>query len=180
MRGALKDLETASGGGYDFDAIVSQHADAVYRITARHLGAGEAEDATQEVFLLVHRDLHRFRGQSALRTWIYRIATNVSLKRIRRRGRRPFLERLGVREPAADVPAPDAEAGREEKRAALRAALERLPEAQRAVVVLRMQGVPFAEVARTLGIRQPTAESRMARAKAKLRDLLAEWMEVSQ
>ncbi len=181
MRGTLKDLERiAAGGGHGFEEIVSQHADAVYRIAASHLGASEAEDASQEVFLQVHRDLDRFRGEAALKTWIYRVATNVSLKRIRRRKRRPFLERMGVREPASPLPGPDAEVGREEKRAALRGALERLPETQRAVVVLRMQGVPFAEIARTLGIRQPTAESRMARAKDRLRELLVGWMEVSQ
>ena len=65
-----------------------------------------------------------------------------------------------------------------EAREALHAALAELPEDQRAVIVLRgLEGLPFEEVARILGIKKPTAESRMARAKEKLRGLLGRWLE---
>ncbi|RMG14792.1 MAG: RNA polymerase sigma factor [Planctomycetota bacterium] len=154
------------------EAIVRRHAPRVYRVVAAIVGEGEAEDATQEVFLRVQRGLSNWRGEASLGTWIQRIATNVALKRLRTRRRRPLrtgLEGGGVASPG---PEPAAVAHRRERVAAVRHALARLPEHQRAVVALRMEGHSFAQVAQILGIRQPTAESRMARAKVRLRELL--------
>src|SRR5277367_5213288 len=71
-----------------FERLVARHADAVFRVCAGHLGAQEAEDAAQEVFLRVHQGLGNFQGTSQLGTWIYRVATNVSLTRSKQRRRR--------------------------------------------------------------------------------------------
>jgi RNA polymerase sigma-70 factor, ECF subfamily len=176
--GAEGVVSRARGGDEDaFAQIVSEHTAVVFRILASQVGAAEAEDATQEVFLRVHRGLSRFRGDARLGTWIHRIATNVGLQRIRNKRRRPLLERLGVAaEPRSSLPGPAAEISAEERRDALRRALEELPAGQRAVVVLRMQGIPFEQIAQTLGIRRPTAESRMARGKDRLRVLLVDWL----
>ena len=154
-----------------FEEIVRVHAERVYRVTASILGPGEAEDATQEVFLNVLSGFSGFQGRSRLSTWIYRVATNAALRRLERRKRGSDVE-MGplLREPPD--PLDQASAGEERER--LRLALERLPPDQRAVVVLRaMEGLPFEEVARILAIPVPTAQSRMARAKEKLLVLLA-------
>jgi RNA polymerase sigma-70 factor (ECF subfamily) len=151
---------------------VHAHADRVYRVVASVLGPVEAEDATQEVFLNILSGFGGFEGRSRLSTWIYRVATNVALRRIERR-RRSVLEPLEEKEPVLAGGDPEAEASSEEQRERLRAALERLPAEQRSVVVLRaMEGLPFEEVARILGIPVPTAQSRMARAKERLLLLL--------
>ncbi|MBI3724073.1 sigma-70 family RNA polymerase sigma factor [bacterium] len=167
-----------SGEAAAFEEIVRVHSDAVFRVVAGHLGSSEAEDASQEVFLQVHRGLRAFEGRSLLSTWIFRIATNVALKRLRRKRRRPSSRSIEEGEAvAADGPAPEAGLDSSELRAVLLRALDRLPEEQRAVVVLRgIEGLPFEEVARVLGIVRPTAESRMARAKEKLRSLLRPWI----
>ena len=172
-------VRRARAGDEDaFAQIVSEHSGIVFRLLASQVGAEHAEDATQEVFLRVHRGLARFRGDARLGTWIYRIATNVGLQRLRYTRRRPLLERLGVgAEPPSPLPGPDADVGAKERRDALRRALLQLPEGQRAVVSLRMQGISFAEIAKSLGIRRPTAESRMARGKDRLRVLLADWIQ---
>jgi RNA polymerase sigma-70 factor (ECF subfamily) len=162
------------GDAAAFERIVDVHSAAVYRICEGMLGASEAEDAAQEAFVRVHAGLASFRGDSKLSTWIHRVTTNVALKRAAKRRRRPAAAGLdAAAEVAATGPSPEAGVDAEERRAALRRALDQLPPEQRAVVVLRgLEGLPFDVVARTLGIPEPTAQSRMSRAKARLRELL--------
>jgi RNA polymerase sigma-70 factor (ECF subfamily) len=157
-----------------FERIVEEHAPAVYRIVAGHLGSGEAEDAAQEVFTRVYLGLPGFKGESAVATWIFRIATNVALTRAKRRKKRPRAGTLDD-EPAEPRGGPEDDLATRERREAVRRAVEQLPEDQRAVVVLRsFQGLSFDEVAQVLGILRPTAESRMARAKERLKGLLGD------
>src|SRR5581483_8585754 len=99
-----------------------------------------------------------------LSTWIFRVATNVSLTRSKqRRRRRPAVALEAVSEPAArEAPGGLETLEAEERREAVRRAVRELPEEQRAVAVLRgLEGFSFEEVARILGIKRPTAESRM-------------------
>ena len=156
------------------EALIDAHGRFVYRVVVGLLGEQEAEDVTQEVFLRACAHLGRFEGRSSERTWLYSIARNLSISWLRKETRR----RTQTLEPVAAVASglgPEALAGREEERAALLAAIQRLPLYQREVVVLRgLVGLPFEEVARILKIKRPTAESRMARAKVRLRELLGE------
>jgi RNA polymerase sigma-70 factor (ECF subfamily) len=170
-----------AGNQAAFERLVARYADSVFRIAAAHVGRDEAEDAAQEVFVRVHQGLRGFQGDSRFSTWIYRIATNVALTRGRRRRRRSAVGPLdSAEEPAARDPSPEEDALREERRSAVRRALAELPEKERAVAVLRaLEGLPFEEVADALGIKRPTAESRMARAKERLRAALARWIEGS-
>jgi RNA polymerase sigma-70 factor (ECF subfamily) len=158
--------------------IVQLHAGLVYTVVASHLGSDEAEDATQEVFILVQRGLRSFEERSQLGTWIYRIATNVALQRLRRRRRRPPSAGLDGRDVACPRPGPLTAASAQEEREAFVHALDALPLEQRAVVVLRgIAGLSFDEIAATLGIPTPTAQSRMARAREKLRTLLRRFLD---
>jgi RNA polymerase sigma-70 factor (ECF subfamily) len=163
-----------------FDRIIRLHSERVFRIVAALVGPEDAEDASQEAFLNVFAHFGAFRGDSELATWIYRIATNVALRRLERR-KRLAPSRLvgGVLSEASTGPLPVASST--EEREILRAALDRLPEEQRAVVVLRgIEELPFEDVARILAIPKPTAQSRMARAKERLRVLLAPLLEPRQ
>jgi RNA polymerase sigma-70 factor, ECF subfamily len=126
----------------------------------------------QEVFIVAHERLAEFQGRSSLRTWLCGIGAKKSLHILRRRRRLSWFGLAGAPEPTSQV-TPDSLSEADERAVAVRAAIAQLPEDQRAVVVLRMfEGLTFPQIAAALEIRLPTAESRMARARQKLRGLL--------
>lgn len=150
----------------------------------RMLGSVDAaEDAVQETFLRAWRGFSEFRGASSLRTWLYRIATNVALSALeQQRGRRWLPSGLGppLDDPEAspvpdqDVlwiePIPDQLVGaREDLRLALIAALQALPARQRAVLLLReVAGLSAGEIAGALGMTIAAVKSALQRARATL------------
>ena len=164
-----------SGSRAALEALLDRHERRVYNLALRMLDgdAAEAEDATQDIFVEVHRSLPSFRGQSRLDTWIHRIAVNVCLQR-RRKKRLPTVE-LADEEPAAladSDPYRFALAG--ELRAVVSSALAALPEGQRDVVLLHgMQGLSYAEVADVLQCPVGTVKSRLSAAFRRLRESLA-------
>ena len=80
----------------DFESVVEKYSDLVYNVAYRILGnQADAEDASQEAFISAHRNFHRFRGQSAVSTWLYRIAVNASLMKLRKDRRKDFLTQTG-------------------------------------------------------------------------------------
>ena len=183
----------AQGDGDDFEVLVRRHQDRVLAVCQRLLGdREEARDAAQEVFLKVYRKAGRFRPRAKVSTWVYRIAVNHCLNRLRRRKVVRFLSfgtltgREGsdpssgeVDAPAFDPedPGPGAEAALEARRrgAATRRALDRLPESQRAVVVLaKFEGLSYREIAEVLGITPASVASRLFRAMRQLEKALAE------
>src|SRR5689334_14819032 len=122
-----------SGDEAAFRALVSRHVDAVHRVVQGHVGRDEAEDATQEVFLRVHRGLAGFAGRSSFMTWIYRIATNVGLKRRRRRRRWPLSLGDEKAERPGALPGPEAIAAAREQREIVARAVASLPDELRSV-----------------------------------------------
>ena len=100
-----------AGDAEAFAEIYLAHVDGVYRRLTRILGpVAEREDLTQDVFVVLHRALPKFRGESTLSTWIHRIAINTALDYLRARGRRPvapvdmrFLDKLCAPQAAPDV-----------------------------------------------------------------------------
>jgi len=162
--------------------------------------ADEAEDLVQETYLRAWRSYDGFEGRSSVRTWLYRIATNVCLTAIERRGRRPLPSGLGgpADDPGAPLasgpevpwlqPFPDALlAGEQEDPAAVAAsrsgirlafvaALQHLSARQRAVLILRdVLDLPAAQVADLLGTTTTAVNSGLRRARAELaQDLPAE------
>jgi len=122
----------------------------------------DAEDATQEVFLIVFKGLAGFRGESSLSTWIYRIAIRTAF---RTRARRPRTEPLVV-DPPGDATDPALE---REKGSRLRTALTRLSAEHRTVLALfALDGLSHREIASTLGIPEGTVWSRLHLARKKL------------
>jgi RNA polymerase sigma-70 factor (ECF subfamily) len=165
--------------------LVSEHQRMVYQLSLNLLGDhNEALDLSQEVFLRVFRTLPAFRGQSALRTWIYRIVVNQARNRQRwwRRRHRAYQVSLDEHLQAhGDLPektngTPDRALDRKELAEQIHLALERLPFDQRTALVLReIDGLSYEEIGFSLGIAVGTVKSRLARARealrAQLRDL---------
>ncbi|MBO9555998.1 RNA polymerase subunit sigma-70 [Cellulomonas sp.] len=135
----------------------------------RMLGSwDEAEDAVQETYLRGHRSWDGFEGRSSVRTWLYRIATNVCLDLARDRGRRalPYghVDALPTERWVQPFPG-----DRDDLRLALVAGMQALPPAQRAVLLLRdVLQLPADEVASILGTTVPAVKSSLQRARARL------------
>jgi RNA polymerase sigma-70 factor (ECF subfamily) len=136
--------------------------------------AEEAEDLLQDVFLTAHRKLGGFRGDSALGTWLYRMAVNHCLDFLRGRHARmakatASLDDDDAAEPAATMPlVPEAV-----NRIDLERAIARLPDGCRTVFVLHdVEGFEHHEVGEMLGISEGTSKSQVHKARSKLRAIL--------
>jgi RNA polymerase sigma-70 factor (ECF subfamily) len=159
--------------------LVAAHQRMVFSLAMHLLGdRDEALDLSQEVFLRVFRTLSSFRGQSALRTWIYRIVINQARNR-QRWWRRRFrtsqvsldehLTQFGDLESKTDV-LPDRLLASKETASKIWQALEKLPFDQRTAIILReIDGLRYEEIAFSLGIAVGTVKSRLTRARQTLR-----------
>lgn len=165
--------------------LVATHERMVYQLAYHLLGSREeALDLSQEVFLRVFRTMGAFRGQSSLRTWIYRIVINQASNRQRwwRRRRQSdqvsldqHMQAHGEFPQRAEVAAPDRLLARKEAAARLWQAMDRLPFDQRTAVVLReFDGLSYEEIAFSLDIAVGTVKSRLTRARQALRADLVE------
>ena len=159
--------------------LVATHQRMVFTLALHLLGdRDEALDLSQEVFLRVFRTLASFRGQSALRTWIYRIVVNQARNRQRwwRRRRRSeqisldeHLQQFGDVESKTDV-LPDRLLASKEAASRIWDALDRLPFDQRTALILReVDGLRYEEIAFSLGVAVGTVKSRLTRARQALR-----------
>jgi RNA polymerase sigma-70 factor, ECF subfamily len=159
--------------------LVADHQRIVVQLATNLLGdREEALDLSQEVFLRVFRTIHRFRGQSSLRTWIYRIAVNQARNRHRFWRRRHRADQISLDqhiEAHGDVfsglgPTPERVLAQKELAERLRVALDRLPFDQRTAIVLReVDGLSYEEIAYSLGLAVGTVKSRLTRARQALR-----------
>jgi RNA polymerase sigma-70 factor (ECF subfamily) len=156
-----------------FGELVRRHQSFVFGAALRVTRDGVlAEEVAQETFFRAYRSLQNFRGDSKLRTWLYRIATNLAIDLVARRRERPMEElpeQVSHRTPATDVEI-------KMQSAELREALGQLPEALREPLVLReYELLSYDEIGRRLDIPLNTVRTRIFRAKAQLRDMLKDW-----
>ena len=160
--------ESVPGTAPDFTRLVKQYQAAVLRVCYLYLcDRSQAEDAVQETFLKVYRNLDSFRGESSEKTWIMKIAMRVCYDMnhanwYRLINRRVTLEML----PEASVPF-------EEKDSMLTLAVMQLPIRLREVILLHYyQGLNVNETAEVLGISQPSVSNRLKRGRERLRETL--------
>lgn len=153
-----------------FRELFTRHAPGLLAMLRRQVPAAEdAQDLVQQTFLQLHRARRDYRTGSPFRPWVLTIALNLRRELFRRRGRKPTAPL--VTEPAAATAAPEAEAKEEAGR--VRRALEALPAQQREVIELHwFQGLPFADVAATVGASVSAVKVRAHRGYEKLRQLL--------
>ena len=156
-----------------FDRLVERFQRDVYRLCYRYVNNHEdANDVAQEVFLKAYRAIRRFRGDSSFSTWLYRIAVNTCLNF--RSARKPQTEELP--EALAD-PRPGVTASLEsdEQARRVRDAVRRLPEKQRATLILKVyHDLTHEEVARILGSTVGTVKANLFHALGNLRKLVLE------
>jgi RNA polymerase sigma-70 factor (ECF subfamily) len=163
-----------------FERLVRSHEAKVFRLMLRMLGnREEAEDASQDAFLSLHRHGHRFRREARFSTFLYRVAANAALNRRRSLGRARTRRRelaqeqsVGAHLPIGPRDPEDATHG-SEVQAQVQEALQQLPEDLRVAVVLYdIEGQSYKEIAEILEIPEGTVKSRIHRARQGLRELL--------
>lgn len=163
--------------------LVTDHQRMVYQLSLHLLGdQQEALDLSQEVFLRIFRILGQFRGQSALRTWIYRVVVTQASNRRRWWRRRHQSHQIPLEEHVArhgDLPDarvfshPDQVAERRQVASQVWRALDQLPFEQRTILVLReIDGLSYEEIGASLHVAVGTVKSRLARAREHLREQL--------
>ena len=158
-----------------FEAIYRTHAGRLYSVACRVVGnPADAEDLLQEIFLAAHRKLDSFRGESALGTWLYRLAMNLCLDHLRSRATRSgqLTDALDD-EHGLDDSGSRRLAERTVARMDLERAMAQLPEGCRTAFVLHdVEGLEHREVAEVLGIAEGTSKSQVHKARMRLRAML--------
>ena len=176
-------VRLAKGGDETaFTALIERHQARIYNHALRLMGnSQDAEEVLQDTFLQVFRNLDRFEERSRFSTWVYRIATNEALMKLRKASRRrevPFEDSIGQDGPGDEIrdfakSALDHVQDRELLEQ-LRRILAELPEEYRVVFTMRdMDGLANAEVAEVLGISVPAVKSRLHRSRLFLRNRLS-------
>ncbi|MBI5848589.1 MAG: sigma-70 family RNA polymerase sigma factor [Nitrospirae bacterium] len=168
----------------EFQTIYAQFKEKIERYLARMVNETEAEDLAQEVFVKVSRGLKNFSGRSSFSTWIYKIATNTALDRLRELSLQKETSHLKRENNGGDVEAvyletedrkPSLEASliKKEMNDCIRGIAEGLPENYRPVLVLSdFEELSNVEIADILGISQETVKIRLHRARMRLREQL--------
>jgi RNA polymerase sigma-70 factor (ECF subfamily) len=172
----------------EFETIHAAFRPKIHRYLSRMVGEYEAEDLTQEVFVRVSQALKAFRGESELSTWIYRIATNAALDRLRSPSfqrtiqdcpANPFVadgeSELDVRNAwtGEKVPLVEGQVFRKEMNDCFRNLINSLPEAYRTALVLsEFEGFRNNEIAEILGVTLDTIKIRLHRARERLKEEL--------
>ncbi len=164
-----------AGDRQAFATLLDAYETRVYRLALRFTGSiPDAEDLTQDIFLAVYKGMAFFRGDSALGTWIYRIAMNHCLeyRRKRRLESVPYDSELTLTSTDWRED-PEKAAGKREVSEKVEAAINCLSPLHRDVVVLHeLQGMTYQEVAVTLNVPVGTVKSRLSNAFRRLRELL--------
>jgi len=168
-----------AGDEQAFATLFQQHKTRVYSVCLLMVkDVAEAEDLTQEAFLQVFRAIGSFRGESAFSTWLYRVAVNTVLMRLRRRKSPPTVsldEPVNSETPSLkrDFGTKDLELSGVVDRIALRRALQELPEGCRTIFALHeVEGYQHHEIAELLNCSIGNSKSQLHKAKLKMRDLL--------
>jgi RNA polymerase sigma-70 factor (ECF subfamily) len=162
----------------DFDSVYNEFHPRILRYVSKMTNPDEAEDITQDIFIKVHRSLAGFKGESSLSTWIYRIATNTALDRLRatsRKSSNPISE--------SELEAMDQNVWTDEKKSGsedeivrnemnecIREFIERLPSDYKTVMLLsKLDGMKNSEIAEILDISIETVKIRLHRGRTRLK-----------
>src|SRR5262245_51844816 len=171
-----------------YDELVRTYNASIFHVAYRMLGdTAEASDVVQEIFIKVFRNIGGFKGESALKTWVFRIAFSEILNRLRwwKSRHRSSTVSLDCQPPnvgqlvADSRPAPDEILELKEREFAIQQALGKLSSDHRSIIVLRdIEGFSYTEIADILGVSIGTVKSRLARARADLKKSLMRYLSV--
>jgi RNA polymerase sigma-70 factor (ECF subfamily) len=175
-----------------YDELVRVYHTSIFHVAFRMLGdSSDAADAVQEIFLKVFRNVQGFRGDSSLKTWIYRIAFSEILNRLRWWKRRFKSSTVSLDDTAegkgpvfrlaSPGPSPHQVLETKERDGAVQHALTKLSGDHRSIVILRdIEGFSYGEIAEILGISSGTVKSRLARARADMKKSLVRYLPVQR
>ena len=158
-----------------FEQLLSQYRRPVLNFVYRLIGdAAEAEDVAQEVFVRAYRHFGEYDASRKFSTWLFALARNAAIDRLRYRARRPS-ESLDGAGPVADAASVSGDVLARETEQRVAAAVAELPEEQRTVVILSVyQGLSHVEIAAVMGGSEKSVESRLYRARVVLRERLGD------
>lgn len=173
--------QALAGHSHAYGQLVERYQDRLYSAMLHVVGShDEAEDVVQDSFVQAYVKLNTFQGNSRFFTWLYRIAFNNALSRRRRRRADMSIEQsreVTGGEPEDRQEAPDEPLLRNERITMVKAAMARLTEEHRHILVLReMQDMAYEDIAEILSINIGTVRSRLSRARNQLHDILKEMM----
>jgi RNA polymerase sigma-70 factor (ECF subfamily) len=171
----------ASGDEKAFRELVERHQRLVIGTVARMIGATDAEDVAQQVFLNVWKSAPRWRPEASVTTWLMiitkRLVFNESRRRLRARLIPQAPEEEAEPDPADSKPGPDDQILHQELHRTIESAMAQLPEKERLAVILRQhEGMPYEEISVVLGISLPAVKSLLFRARNTLRDKLESYL----
>jgi RNA polymerase sigma-70 factor (ECF subfamily) len=180
--------EVVSTSNLSAEQVFHDYASRVYYVARRMLNNdSDAEDVTQDVLLQVVRKLPTYRGEAALPTWLHRITVNAALSHRRKHavrqehGLHTTLTGMGEAQPApwhADILGPDAEMVLRETRHLIEQAIAGLPPTYRTVFILAdVEGLSNAAIGERLGLGLAAVKSRLHRARARMRNILAPYFQ---
>jgi RNA polymerase sigma-70 factor (ECF subfamily) len=180
-----------------FEELIGRHEEKVYRIAMRFTrNETDAAEILQETFLSAWRNLEGFQGKAQFASWLYRVAVNAALMLLRSQKRHPQVAVEDVTPEALGEAAKDASPGlgagtdwsrrpdeqfqSEELRHQIQQAVDRLPESQRSVFLMRdVDGLSTEETGELLNLSIPTVKTRLHRARLALREAITHYFETS-
>ena len=183
-------LEFQDGNKVSFETLMRKYFPRLVNFIFRYVNSREAaEDLTQEVFLRVYKSGSSYKPQSKFQTWVFTIARNLSLNELRRNKYKTvsldatFSSDDGELKWQVEDPnsaSPDDEVLRREKAAAVKAAIDGLPENQRVAVLLRRyEQFSYEEIAQTMNVSSKAVKSLLSRARESLKNKLSGWFKTA-
>ena len=175
-----------------YDELVRGYNASIFHVAYRMLGdSADASDVVQEIFLKVFRNINGFKGESSLKTWIFRIAFSEILNRLRWWKRRYRHATVSLDEDqngnghgyrlSDATPGPEQILQSKEQEQAIQQALKKLSSDHRSIIILRdIEGFSYGEIAAVLGVSIGTVKSRLARARADLKKSLMRYLSVQR
>ncbi len=174
-----------------FEQLLDRYEDKIFRLAYRFVrNETEAKEILQDTFLTIWRKLDTFKGDSQFSSWLYRVAANAALMRLRSQRRHPevstedlpigYLDNYGQLPPVIEnwAKRPDEELASDELRRHIQSAVDALPEIYRSVFIIRdVEGLSTEETADVLQISVPTVKTRLHRARIALRDAITGYFE---
>jgi RNA polymerase sigma-70 factor (ECF subfamily) len=174
-----------------FEQLLDRYEDRIFRLAYRFVrNETDAKEILQDTFLTIWRKLDTFKGDAQFSSWLYRVATNAALMRLRAQRRHPevstedlpigYLDNYGQLPPASEnwAKRPDDELQSEELRRHIQSAVDALPDIYRTVFLIRdVEGLSTEETAEALQISVPTVKTRLHRARIALRDAITQYFD---
>ena len=161
-----------------FEEVVNRYQSIVVNLCHNMTGSHEdAEDLAQEVFIKIWDKVHKFKGESSLQTWIYRIAINTSLNHTRKQKLQRFFQTIeSIFESASGSENPHKELERGEQQNLVQMAIQGLPENQRIAITLRtFKEHSYEEISEIMDVSVSSVESLLFRAKKNLKKVLTKY-----